>query len=253
MNRLINAGFHELLKSKYFYITMLVCAGFGALFSVGMYLYPNFDMPENSQIFINQDNVLGIIPSFATVVVPFAASVSVAFMLDSQYNHGTIRNRLIAGHTRTETFFSNIIVMTIATVIYFACYMAVVFFVGRVIWGYEGYKLKASLVTLSIMLVMIICNGTLLSLVIGNLMRGGKIIVAILAIQYVLNMTMVFGMFKDNDVLAMLARIFPQSSLFEFSYAVVIDGLEKNLFISLALMAVLTVFGLVYFKKCDIK
>ena len=95
---------------------------------------------------INTDNVLGIIPSFATMVVPFAVSVSVAFMLDSQYNHGTIRNRLIAGHTRTEIFFSNIIVMTIATVIYFACYMAVVFFVGRVIWGYEGYKLKASLV-----------------------------------------------------------------------------------------------------------
>ena len=254
MTKLLNADLHELFKSKYFYITMLACAFIGAFFSAGMYLYPNFNMPENSGIVINKENVLGLVPSFAALVIPFAAASTVAMLLDSQYNHGTVRNMLACGHTRTEVFFSNLITMSTAAVIYFSCYQITAFSVAVTVFDYDGYKLKAALVSLSVMLVMLICISTVLSLVLGNFLRGGKITVVILIVQYAMYLSIILGMFKkDNKAMELLARVFPQSSLFDFSYYTVPDGIEKNLMISAVMIVVFSVIGLIHFQKCDIK
>ena len=104
------------------------------------------------------------------------------------------------------------------------------------------------------MLVMLICVSTVVSLLLGNLMRGGKLTVVILVVQYALNLSFVLGMFKkDNKVMELLARLFPQSSLFDFSYYTVPDGIEKNLMISAVMIVVFSVIGLIHFQKCDIK
>ena len=254
MTKLLNANLHELLKSKYFYITIAASAFFGAFLTAGMYLYPNFNMPENSGIVLTKDNILAFVPSFAAILIPFAASATVAVLLDSQYNHGTIRNMLVSGHTRTEIFLADLLAMSAAAVIYFVCYQLAVFSVAVFAFDYDGYRLKAALVSLSVMLVMLICVSTVVSLLLGNLMRGGKLTVVILVVQYALNLSFVLGMFKkDNKVMELLARLFPQSSLFDFSYYTVPDGIEKNLMISAVMIVVFSVIGLIHFQKCDIK
>ena len=194
------------------------------------------------------------VPSFAAILIPFAASATVAVLLDSQYNHGTIRNMLVSGHTRTEIFLADLLAMSAAAVIYFVCYQLAVFSVAVFAFDYDGYRLKAALVSLSVMLVMLICVSTVVSLLLGNLMRGGKLTVVILVVQYALNLSFVLGMFKkDNKVMELLARLFPQSSLFDFSYYTVPDGIEKNLMISAVMIVVFSVIGLIHFQKCDIK
>ena len=254
MSKLLNANFHELFKSKYFYLTMLICALLGAFLTTGMYLYPHFNMPEQSDIVITEDNILGLVPSFATIVIPFAAAATVAVLLDSQYNQGIIRNMITYGHTRTEIFFSDLITMSAATVIYFVCYQLTVFSAAVFAFDFDGYKLNAALVSLSVMLVMLICISTVLSLILGNFIRGGKITVVILAVQYALNMSIILGMFKnDNKALEVAASVFPQSSLFDFSYSVIPDGIGKKLIISLTLIAVFSAAGAIHFNKCDIK
>ena len=253
MNKLLNANFHEMFKSKYFYLTVLICIFLGAFLTTGMYFYPDFNMPDNSEIVINKENVLGFVPSFATVIIPFAAAATVAAFLDSQYNHGTIRNMITCGHTRTEIFFSDLIAMSAATVIYFAFFQLTVFSVAVLAYDYNGFKLKATFVSLSVMLIMLICISTVLSLLLGNFMRGGKITVVILVVQYALNMSIVLGMFKSgNKVMELAARVFPQSSLFDFSYSVIPEGIEKNLILSLALIGIFSVIGIFHFKNCDI-
>ena len=254
MIKLLNANFHELFRSKCFILTVLICTVIGAGLTAGMYFYPNFNMPESSGIVVNRDNVLGIMPSFAAIVIPFAASATVAVMLDSQYKQGTVRNMMTCGHTRTEIFFADLITMSAATVIYFVCYQAGVFFLSVFVLGYEGYTLRAALVSMSVMLLMLICISTVLSLVLGNLMRDRKTTVVILAAQYALNMSIVFGMFKNNSkVLGYVSKVFPQSNIFDLSYSVIPDKIEENIIITLTLMTVLTIAGIVHFKKCDLK
>ena len=254
MIKLLNANFHELFRSKCFILTVLICTVIGAGLTAGMYFYPNFNMPESSGIVVNKDNVLGIMPSFAAIVIPFAASATVAVMLDSQYKQGTVRNMMTCGHTRTEIFFADLITMSTATVIYFVCYQAGVFSLSVFVLGYEGYTLKAALVSMTVMLLMLICISTVLSLVLGNLMRDRKTTVIILAAQYALNMSIVFGMFKNNSkVLGYVSKVFPQSNIFDLSYSVIPDKIEENIIITLTLMTVLTIAGIVHFKKCDLK
>ena len=254
MSKLLNTNFHELLKSKYFYLTILVCVMIGGGLTAGMYLYPNFNMPENTGVILTKDTILGFMPSFATITIPFAAAATVAILLDSQYRQGTIRNMLTCGHRRTEIFFANLITMSAAAAIYFLCYQIAVFTISVFVFGYDGYTLKASLVSLSVMLVMLISISTVVSLVLGNFLRGGKLTVIILVVQYALNLSIVFGMFKnDSKLLSCAAKAFPQGSLFDFNYALIPDGIEQNLIISVVMIGILTAIGLVHFQKCDIK
>ncbi|MBE6869234.1 MAG: ABC transporter permease [Ruminococcus albus] len=254
MTKLLNAQFHELFKSKYFYITSIVCVIIGAGLTTAMYLFPSYNQPENSRMILTKDNILGVVPSFATMFLPFAAAATVAVLLDSQYNHGTIRNMICCGHTRTAIFFSNLITMSAAAAIYFVLYQSAAIFTAVCVFGFEGYDLKATLVSLSAMLIMQIFESTVISLILGNLMRGGKLTIVILVVQYVLNMSVVLGMYKYESKIAEIAeKIFPQSCIFYFSCFAVPEGIWKNFAVSAGLIAIMSLIGLHQFKKCDIK
>jgi ABC-type transport system involved in multi-copper enzyme maturation permease subunit len=254
MTKLLNAQFHELFKSKWFSLTSIICALLGAGLTTAFYLFPNYNQPENSRMILTKDNILGTVPCFATVMLPFAAAATVAVLLDSQYNHGTIRNMICCGHTRTAIFFSNLITMSAAAAIYFVLFQASAIFTAVCVFGFEGYDLKATVVSLSAMLIMLIFESTVISLLLGNMMRGGKLAVVILAVQYALNMSLVFGLCKYDSIIAdIAARIFPQSCLFEFSCLAMPDGIWEKFAVSAALIAVMSFIGLLQFKKCDIK
>jgi len=254
MIKLLNTNFHELFKSRYFYLAMLICAAIGGGLTAAMYLFPNYNMPEDAGVILTKGTILGFAPGFSTIILPFVAAATVAVLLDSQFRHGIVRNMLTCGHKRAEIFLANLITMSAATAIYFVCYQIAVFAVAIFAFGYEGYTLKAAFVSLSVMLVMLISISTVLSLVLGNFLRNGTPAIIILVVQYALNLSMLFGMFKhESRVLSVLASAFPQGCLFDFSYAVIPDGIEKNLIISVVMILVFTVIGLVHFQKCDIK
>ncbi|MBO4865792.1 MAG: ABC transporter permease [Ruminococcus sp.] len=254
MTKLLNAQFHELFKSKYFYLTSIICVIFGAGLTTGMYLFPQYNQPENSRLILTKENILGVVPSFATLLLPFAAAATVAVLLDSQYNHGTIRNMICCGHTRTAIFFSNLITMSAAAAIYFVLYQVAAIFMAVCVFDFEGYDLKATVISLSAMLLMLIFESTVISLLLGNLMRGGKLTIVILVVQYILNISVVFGMYKYDSIIAdIAAKIFPQSCVFYFSCFAVPEGIWKNFAVSAGLIAVMSLIGLHQFKKCDIK
>ena len=254
MTKLLNAEFHELFKSKYFWITSFVCAFFGAFITAGMYLYPNFNMPENSRVMLTKETILAYVPSFAAIAMPFAAAATVALILESHYSHGTVRNMLTCGHTRSEIYLSDLITTSAAALIYFVMNQLPVFLIAVFAFGFDGYSLKAVLASLSVMLVMFISTSTVVSLLLGNSFVGKKGTVLILVVQYAFNVTIVMGLEKTNNkVMELFTNVFPQSSIFDFSYIAVADGLVKKLVTSLALIVLLNMIGFLRFRKCDIK
>ena len=254
MTKLINAQFHELFKSKWFYISVIISAFCGAVFTAGMYLYPKFEVPENSTVVLNKDNILGIVPCFAVSIIPFAAGATVAAILYSHYSNGTVRNMLACGHTRSEIFFADTITMSAATVIYFLCYQLASFSLSIIAFDYDKYDLKAVMVSLSVMLVMIISTSTVVSILLGNIIRDGKLAIIILVVQYALGITIVFGLDNKESALAdIVQKVFPQSCIFYYSCSSIPEGIAQKLTVSLAVTALLFVIGLLQFKKCDIK
>lgn len=95
MIKLLRAHFCRLSKDILFYIVMLVNTVLTILFA-------------------NELNC-GIVDSVYLIIQPFIYSVFVAFFVGKEYGNGTIRNKLICGHTRSVVYFSYLITCIIAT------------------------------------------------------------------------------------------------------------------------------------------
>ncbi len=255
MINLLRANFYELFRSRFFYIIMAACSILAAFLAVAVFTLPfEVDVPESTAFCDNSSLLMNILPSFVSMILPFASASIVAILLDSQYNQGNVRNKLISGHTRTEVFLSNLITSCIPTVIYFVIYEVITFGIAIFIFGYDGFKLIPALVTLGVLLLMLIVVGVVLSFTIGHLIRSRKTPIILLVLQYALNASMVLGMYKgENKFCEIASRFFPQSNLFTFTYTEIPDTIEQSLSVSLIVAVVLIVFGLMSFKKSDIK
>lgn len=106
MSRLLSANFRRLLKDKFFWIACIVTLGFGASVSVGSYLdflKSNYPAPKLDDFFFSYSMFL---------TFPLAAFCSL--FLGTEYSDGTIRNKLIIGHSRYAVYLSNLIVCSVA-------------------------------------------------------------------------------------------------------------------------------------------
>ncbi len=101
MSRLLNAGFSRLKKSKCFRGFMIFMFLFGGYIKIAEFYNQekyNTSIPLDSGLFVYV-TVIGIL---------LAAFISL--FIGTEYNDGTIRNKLVIGHTRSAIYLSNLIV-----------------------------------------------------------------------------------------------------------------------------------------------
>ena len=100
MSRLLSADFAKLKKNKFFWLCM---AGM-AVFALFMKIMDYVSMREYS----------GSVPSFESLlliyalVIGFLMAAFVSLFVGTEYSDGTIRNKLIIGHTRVSIYLSNL-------------------------------------------------------------------------------------------------------------------------------------------------
>ncbi len=111
MSKLLSANFTRLSKDKIFYI--LVIGMF--LYSVVRFIPPNFDPANITEFFIYQEEYFNFTPMINFFILVFSS-----LFIGSDYNDGTLRNKIIIGHSRTNIYLANFITT---------------FFVGMVITG----------------------------------------------------------------------------------------------------------------------
>lgn len=100
MSRLLYAGFARLRKDPLFWIGMVL------MFLLGVFL-----MVAGGQNYIYLDDIL-----FAyLMVIGFMCAIFCSYFTGREYHDGTIRNKLIAGHTRTEIYLSHLIINVTAS------------------------------------------------------------------------------------------------------------------------------------------
>ena len=96
MSKLLRANFCRLKKDVLFYIVVLVNTALTILFANDLYRY-------------------GSVQGFYLTIQPIIYSVFVAFYVGKEYGNGTIRNKLVCGHTRSGVYFSYLITCIVAT------------------------------------------------------------------------------------------------------------------------------------------
>ena len=122
MSRLLSADFAKLRKNKFFWICMAGMFLFGVFMATMDYISTLQYGDYEAQI----TNVLFIYPLVVAILIPAFVSLFVG----TEYSDGTIRNKMIIGHTRTGIYLSDLIVCSVAGIGFCVSYIIGVLLAG---------------------------------------------------------------------------------------------------------------------------
>ena len=137
MKNLLSADFLRIFKDKIFKITLIVIIIFGivtSLFNFGLvYLIGFLSSPEEAEYLREYYNGYQLfIGAFnPTSSIAMVISIMSIIMVCKEFSFGTIRNKLIAVHSRLKVFLSSYITQIIYHTNHF--------------WYYDDYNLKFNL------------------------------------------------------------------------------------------------------------
>ncbi len=256
MSRLLKSDFKRLFQASYFYLTIMVSALIGFLITLLLEKTPKEDIniPPGMEDMLGNMMGIRVEPSFGSIIIPFAAAVIVGMFLEAEFTQGAIRNKIICGHNRNHIFFASLLTLIVGVFCCFAVCELAIIGSSVFIFGNDSPALDAALYSTGIMFLMITAMSTILSFTIGSFFHGGKLIAILLAVQYVMEISIFFAMYSNRSkILEYLSRVFPQSSIFQFNYFERPDKLWINALISAVAALIFIIFGLLKFRKCDIR
>ena len=150
MNRLFASTFFRMLKKIVFWI-LLIC-----MFAYGVYSASNVASEASAGFAID-----GCVFEFAPFM-GLVAAVFISLFVGSEYSDGTIRNKLVVGHSRMRIYLANLIVCSIACVLISLAYVAGIIIVG----SFKGGELQTET---SIVSMCLICS-VLVSIAFASIM-----------------------------------------------------------------------------------
>ena len=124
MINLLDAGFTKLFKSFVYRLTALFCLLYSLFLIVTRIIdsitYP--DLPRSTL-----DGIISSGPVMLQLIVP----VFISLFIGREYSDQTMRNKISVGHSRTDIYFSNLIISVVGTLILFVIYVIPIFISGN--------------------------------------------------------------------------------------------------------------------------
>ena len=119
MRKLLSANFRRLFCSKIYWLCAIFMTGFAAFSVCSRYFqtikYEDYPYPTADALWF-------IGGMYISVVI----AVFVSLWIGTDYSDGTFRNKIMVGHTRSELYFSNLIVCSVGALIIHIAYMLVI-------------------------------------------------------------------------------------------------------------------------------
>ncbi len=126
MSKLLSAGYVRLFKSK---LLWWLTGGFG-IFALFFRLNQDFEAKStNAKIPLDTGFF-----AFA-LVIGIALAIFTSIFVGVEYSDGTLRNKLVVGHSRPSVYFSNLILCSTAGMIFAVAYMIMSFAIGAPLFG----------------------------------------------------------------------------------------------------------------------
>lgn len=284
MHKLLRANFVRLWKSKLFWIGMAFMAVLAG-FAVNTRYWENEQFPETAY------SIEGVLFT-GCMFMPVVASVFIGIFIGTEYSDGTIRNKLIVGHARSEVYFSNLIVCTVGILLMHLIYIAVIVCIGFPLIGKKQMQVSdwlpfflCSLVTvvaltalflLISMLVQRKSSGAVIAIILSIVLLCGAMIISqkLNAPEYYNAVEVEYVETDTNDITTMQSAdqvknpsylMGTKRKVYEFLYDFVpscqmvqiaqqsADNLKMFPLYSLAIIVVSTSCGILLFHKKDLK
>lgn len=183
MANLLRAGFFRMKKSPVFWLGVAVMFGWAVLVCwrthaiQGMYIY-------------HIDDVL----FYCNLVVIFLPSVFCALELGTEYDNGTIRNKLVTGCTRSAVYLSSLILTVCAVLTMLLAYHLVVAVMGPLLL--EGLRISVGMALLSIAANALAVTALCSLCTMGSLLIPKK---AVLAVVLIMGLILLLGVSTTID------------------------------------------------------
>ncbi len=136
MSKLISANFTRLFKSGVFKLYMIFSVGISAFMILMRYLDYQRNIEEYAKLppeYHTMDGILFV----SLLYILFAVPVLVGNFVGTEYSDGTIRNKLIVGHKRSNIYFANLIVCSAGVLIGVIIHILINCTVGAALCGME--------------------------------------------------------------------------------------------------------------------
>ncbi len=150
MYKLLDAGLERIKKNKVFFGCIFVTIGIVIFMIVSNYLD---SINYNAQIKTSE-----LISNYLPMIGMFIA-IFTGLFVGTEYSDGTIRNKIIAGHTKTNIFLSNFIISCIVGILFEIVWIIFVLIIAVPIFGKPDLELNSILITCfdSIMFIIAYC------------------------------------------------------------------------------------------------
>ena len=276
MTKLLSANLVRLRKSIIFWVGIIFMAGIAAFILINQYL----DSVKYGLNLSLDSFILGY-----SVIIGIVAAVFCSLFLGTEYSDGTIRNKLIVGHTRISIYLSMLITSIIAALLMCLSFLMVMCAVGIPLIGFVSidiWRLSAMLLG-SLLMVCAVCSiltaismlvpNKALAAVISILGMIGLLLIAIdiqqkldapefypaqvyiedgnmTMSEEVVNPTYITGIARL--VYAAILDIIQSGQAFQYASMSAVHLWQMPLY-SLAIVILSTIAGIIFFNRKDIK
>lgn len=146
MNKLLSAGFARLKKDKFFWGCVGLMAAVAWYAVIGVYL----DMKKYGYDAGLERIIFGHVSCLGILTAAFSG-----LFIGTEYSGGTIRNKLVIGHTRRDIYLSSLIISITAGITICLSYILAAMIPGVILLGFsEGVMVEMMLKTFLLILLM---------------------------------------------------------------------------------------------------
>ncbi len=192
MIRLIHSNLARLFHSSIFKAAEVFSIGYSFFVLIGSYIsYKNhYGAEYNEQL--KHGHFLDNMPLALAIVLPIVLAIVIGFFIGAEYSDGTMRNKLIAGHSRISIYFANMLAAYAASVILFLTSVIVIYAVGIPLYGPTSIPFTEYAKAFLVVLIagFAFCSlYTLFCMAIQNKAAGVVTVLLIAIIMYMVMMT----------------------------------------------------------------
>lgn len=131
MYKLLNASFSRLRKNKIFLGLVILTIIIAAFMLISEYL----DKVKYSSVFGISSNTTDILLTNFINIIGFFIAIFTSLFVGAEYSDGTIRNKIVAGHSRKNIYLSNLIVSIVVGLILEFIYLIIISIVAIPLLG----------------------------------------------------------------------------------------------------------------------
>jgi ABC-2 type transport system permease protein len=139
MNKLLCANFARLKRSKCFWICLAVMLVYSIIYCLSEY---------RNKIQYGYEASLDAVFCSPYIVVGILVAVFCSLFVGTEYSDGTIRNKLVVGHSRSSIYLANFVVCAVAGLLMNLIYLAITCALGIPLLGFFQADLSIMLILL---------------------------------------------------------------------------------------------------------